>query len=66
MASLGDSKWAISLAQLAVWLRMYLSGDITQPVRIASVLCLIIVLQTVPNLTVVRDPSDFTALGFIR
>ena len=44
----------------------HLSGDITQPVRIASVLCLIIILQTVPDLTVVRDASDFTALGFIR
>ena len=45
---------------------MYLSGDITQPVRMASVLCLIIILQTVPNLTVVRDASKFTTLGFIR
>ena len=66
MASLGDSNWAISLAQLPLWLRMYLSGDITQPVRMASVLCLIIILQTVPDLTVVRDASEFTALGFIR
>ena len=39
---------------------MYLSGDITQPVRMASVLCLIIILQTVPDLTVVRDASEFT------
>ena len=66
LASLGDKKWSQPLRELPLSLKQYLVGDIVQTVKIAQLLALIWIIQSFPDMTVVRQATSFTVESFIK
>ena len=66
MASLGNSKWGMPVDSLPLPLRMYLTADITQTARIASLLSIIITIHSFPDMTLVKDSSSFNTITFVQ
>ena len=66
IASIGDGKWGQPLSSLPPSLRQYLVADIVQTVKIARFLALKWILQTVPDMTMIRDASSFTITQFLQ
>ena len=65
-ASLGDKKWGLPLQDIPPDLRPYLAVDIVQILKVADVLITTAGLQTVPDMTVVREASGLNALQFLQ
>ena len=66
LASRGDKKWGLPLKDIPTDLRSYLVIDIVQILKDATVLIMTWALQTVPDMTVVKEAAQFTALQFLH
>ena len=66
LASRGDKKWGLPLRDIPPDLRPYLAIDIVQILKVATVLIMTWALQTVPDMTVVREAARFSALQFLQ
>lgn len=62
--SLGDKKWAHKLKDIPIPLRQYLVGDISQVVKVTSLLTIVWSIQSFPDMTVVKAASTLTAITF--
>lgn len=64
--SLGDGKWGMPLKELPSSLRQYLTADIAQTVKLGSLLVIIWVAQTFPDMTIIKASSPFNAVSFTQ
>ena len=66
LSSLGDKKWGRPMEEIPHSLKRYLAGDIVQTVKIASLLVLIWIIQSFPDMTVIRDATKLSVVEFVR
>jgi len=65
-ASLGDGTWGFPLQDIAEPLRLYMSCDLEQVVKIATILAAVWAMQTFPDLTIVKDATLMDEVAFFK
>jgi hypothetical protein len=66
-ASTGDGLWGKPYETIPEPLQMYLVADIVQTCKIASLLCIIISIQTFPDMAIMKEASyNFTTITFLQ
>jgi hypothetical protein len=62
----GDNRWTQPYKVLPRALQMFLVGNVTQTSKVASLLCTIISIQTFPDMTIVKESSNFSTVTFLQ
>jgi hypothetical protein len=62
----GDNRWTQPYKVLPKALQMLLVSSVTQTSKVASLLCIIISIQTFPDLTIVKESSNFSTITFLQ